>query len=209
MKKDSLIYKYHKIVKSDKKLSDSSKKKIRNNFVTKLFLRIFLSTFILLCLVIIDKVSISVQNVKLSENTIRKNLNFLKMVTLFNGMFGEFIIIDDDLNVDSSNLYDQVRYQNNINYVVNDNFSGVVSSASGVVTKIIKHNDDTYAITLEASDGFEYTYDGLITIDFSIYNYIGKGTIIGLAKTQDEKYTFELIIKKDGKYYDFYQMVEG
>ena len=79
MKKDSLIYKYKKAMKESENATNSEKKKIRYNFVTKLFFRIFLSTFILLCLVIANKISISTKGIKLSEYTIEKNWNFLKI----------------------------------------------------------------------------------------------------------------------------------
>ena len=184
MKKDSLIYKYKKAMKESENATNSEKKKIRYNFVTKLFFRIFLSTFILLCLVIANKISISTKGIKLSEYTIEKNWNFLKMVTVFNGMFGEFIVINDDQTVDSNTLYDQITYHHNVNYITNYDFSGAMATSSGVVSKII--------------------YDGLESIDFSIYNYVEKGTVIGLAKKENNQYTFKLTIKKDGKYYDFY-----
>ena len=44
MKKDSLIYKYKKAMKESENATNSEKKKIRYNFVTKLFFRIFLSS---------------------------------------------------------------------------------------------------------------------------------------------------------------------
>ena len=128
MKKDSLIYKYKKAMKESENATNSEKKKIRYNFVTKLFFRIFLSTFILLCLVIANKISISTKGIKLSEYTIEKNWNFLKMVTVFNGMFGEFIVINDDQTVDSNTLYDQITYHHNVNYITNYDFSDPIPS---------------------------------------------------------------------------------
>ena len=204
MKKDSLIYKYKKAMKESENATNSEKKKIRYNFVTKLFFRIFLSTFILLCLVIANKISISTNGIKLSEYTIEKIWNFLKMVTVFNGMFGEFIVINDDQTVDSNTLYDQITYHHNVNYITNYDFSGAMATSSGVVSKIVKNKDKTYTITIQGIDDYVYIYDGLESIDFSIYNYVEKGTVIGLAKKENNQYTFKLTIKKDGKYYDFY-----
>ncbi len=126
------------------------------------------------------------------------------MVTVFNGIFGEFIVINDDQTVDSNHLYDQITYNNNINYIINYDFSGVVATSSGVVSKIVKNKDKTYTITIQGIDDYVYIYDGLESIDFSIYNYVEKGTVIGLAKKENSQYTFKLTIKKDGKYYDFY-----
>ena len=76
--------------------------------------------------------------------------------------------------------------------------------SSGVVSKIVKNKDKTYTITIQGIDDYVYIYDGLESIDFSIYNYVEKGTVIGLAKKENNQYTFKLTIKKDGKYYDFY-----
>lgn len=140
----------------------------------------------------------------MSEYTIEKNWNFLKMVTVFNGMFGEFIVINDDQTVDSNTLYDQITYHHNVNYITNYDFSGAMATSSGVVSKIVKNKDKTYTITIQGIDDYVYIYDGLESIDFSIYNYVEKGTVIGLAKKENNQYTFKLTIKKDGKYYDFY-----
>ena len=79
-----------------------------------------------------------------------------------------------------------------------------MATSSGVVSKIVKNKDKTYTITIQGIDDYVYIYDGLESIDFSIYNYVEKGTVIGLAKKENNQYTFNLTIKKDGKYYDFY-----
>ena len=52
MREDSLILKYRKAMKQKSNATIEEKNKIRSNYVTKLFLRIFLSSLLLLLLIL-------------------------------------------------------------------------------------------------------------------------------------------------------------
>lgn len=205
MRKNSLSYRYKKALREHSNATNEEKRQIKYNYITKLFLRIFLSTLILLGLIIMNKITFTKKGYLFSERTIEKNWNFLNLVTTINALFGEFIIIEDDVMVDSSTLYDEVVFENEINVIKNYSFSGVTSAASGVVTKIIKDNNDLYTITIQSNDDYFYTYSNLESIDYSIYSYVGKGEIIGVAQNQNSFYTFELKIEKEGTSYSFYE----
>lgn len=208
MKKDSLVYRYKKALKEHSNSSNDELKKIRYNYVTKLFFRIFLSTLILLCLVVSDKISMNVKNIKLSEYTINKQWNFLKLVSSFNAMFGEFIVLSDDKTVDGSLYYDEIEYVNGINYITNHG-NGVVISKSGVITRIIKDDNNTYTVDIQTNDDYIFTYRGLTGLDYSIYSYLEQGSILGLASLNEEGYQFSLIIKKGDVSYDYYNFTES
>lgn len=203
----SLMKKYNKAMRSKKNRSDSDKKKIHNNFVSRLFFRIFLSSLILLTFVITDKITIQKTGKGFFTNVISKNWNFLKMTKTFNSLFGNFLPVNDE-EVYSSNVYDKVIYQDGINYVTNNSFSGVTNLTSGVITKIKKEKNKTYTVTIQGSDDYLYTYSGLTSIDYRIYNYVNASDILGLASLNNGTYHFEVMIEKEGVKYDFYEKSE-
>ncbi len=205
MKKESLLDKYQKALKANDKISEKTKKKLHYSYINKLFWRIFLSTLLLLGLIIGNKITLSKKNFSLSEYTIEKNWNFLKMTTVFNKIFGNFIDINSDDMLSDSTLFDEITYQDNTNYIVNYQFSGVNNLASGVIIKIIKNNDQTYLVMIQTVDNYIYTYERLKSVDWGIYNYLEKGKVIGLASKVDDTYQHNLTIKKDGKYYEYFK----
>lgn len=206
MKNDSLLYRYKKALKNSNQKDESETRKIHYNYINKLFFRIFLSTLILLCLVIIDKISMNIKKIRICENSINKSWNFLNLVTTFNGMFGEFIVIDETVEVDNKQLYDDINYIQNINVITNTSINGVIICESGVVTKILKDEDKLYTVEILSNDDVLYCYSNLSTVDVSIYTYIEAGNIIGEANSNNGKFTFNLTINKDGKYYEYNDM---
>lgn len=205
MKSESLLKKYQKAMKSKENLSDQEKSKIHYNYVSKLFFRIFLSSLLLLMLIVTDKVTYKKTKTNIIDTTIRRNWNFLKMTNVFNSLFGQFFKIDDTVDVYHANVYDNVKYENNVNYITNHSFSGVTNLTSGIITKIKKEKDGTYTITIQGSDDFIYTYGKLTSVDYHIYNYVDASDILGLASYDNSKYHFTLTIEKEGVYYDFYE----
>lgn len=208
MKSDSLLKKYKKAMRSKQSASDLEKKKVHQNYISRLFFRIFLSSLILLAFVVTDKITLKKSGEGFFTNIIQRNWNFLKMTKVFNSLFGEFIPIDGDKDVYNTNVYDMVVYENGVNHVTNSSFSGVTNLTGGVITKIKKEKDNTYTITIQGSDDYVYTYSKLTSLDYNIYNYIEAGSIIGLASEENGVYKFDLKIEKEGKVYDFYEKSE-
>ncbi len=209
MKSDSLLKKYKKAMKSKAMASDTEKKKIHQNFVSRLFIRIFLSSVILLTFVGVDRIVLKKTGRTFFEKNIQTNWNFLKMANIFNTLFGEFIPKNDDINVDITNAFEHIEYKNGVNVITNQTFSGVTNIASGIVTKIKREKDQTYTIVIQSDNDYVYTYSGLESIDFNIYSYIAKGTIIGLAKNEENCYKFNIKIEKEGVEYSYYENWEN
>lgn len=209
MKKDSLVYRYQKAMKEKAHTSNETKRKIHYNYVTKLFFRIFLSSVILLGLVVSNRVFTFKDGATLKEKTVERNWNFMKLAGTFNALFGNFLPKDIDQVVYQTDIYEQVVFHQNLNYVENTAFNGVKNLTSGVVSCIKKGEDGTFSITIQSIDDFEYTYMGLKTSDVSIYSYVSSESILGLAEEKNGKYTFMVKIQKDGKAYDFYDMSEN
>lgn len=187
--------------KNTESLSEEVKKK-KLNYIDKLFIRIFLSSLVVLLLISLDFLKINFNYVY------KDNLNFLKFANLFNGNFGNFISSDIDKNAYSLNTYDEVFYdkENNINIVYNYGFDGIYNLENGIVTKIIRNSNGLYEVTIKGYDGYNYTYLDIESIDYHIYSYIGSNGIIGLAPYDKNLnyFTFKLIIEKEGVFYDYY-----
>ncbi len=173
-------------------------KKNKSNYITKLFFRIFLSSLILLFLVTISP--------KELKNKIKEDLSFLKFVKTFNSLFGEIIIFENDELVDSTIFYDDIEYKNEINYVKNDSFDGVYNFSNGIVTKIIKNDNETYTISIMTEDDYLFTYYDLSSFDYRLYEYVNKGEIIGKTTNQNNSYNYKIKITKDGTNYDYFEV---
>ncbi len=208
MRSDSLLKKYKKALRENQEASMKTKRKIQYNFITKLFLRIFLSSFILLMLIVANKVTMLKKNYKITELTLEKNWNFLKLVTTFNGLFGEFIVINNDKQVSMASLYDEIVYQDNINHIYNYQFDAGYCLASGVITKITKDKNNLYTITIQTQDDFVYEYRNLSSFDYHIYNYVEVGSILGLSQNLNDKYTYDLVIQKGDQFYEYNNITE-
>ena len=195
MREDSLILKYRKAMKQKSNATIEEKNKIRSNYVTKLFLRIFLSSLLLLLLILGN--NYAVKNDKIS--------NFIKIANIFNSIFGNFIPIDggNDVLVDATTLYGSINYVEGINYIDNNSFEGVYNFEAGIIIKKTKDKDGLYTITVLSQNNICYTYIGLTTCNFNLYSYVSKKTIIGNGlQDQNGNYQFKLIIEKEGVKYD-------
>lgn len=195
------------LIKRNKNKTEQLKKK-KLNYIDKLFIRIFLSSILILSLVTIDRLKNN--HISLLFND---NINFLKIAKIFNGDFGNFVNSKFDEHVYSVNIYDEVLYdkKTELNLVYNYSFDGVYNLENGIVTKIKRKDNGYYDITIKGYDGFNYTYCDLESIDFHIYNYVSNEAIIGVAP-YDEKtkcYVFKVIIEKEGVKYDYYQNAEN
>lgn len=181
-------------------------KKPEKTFFDKLFLRIFLSSLLLLVIVGSErcfnqlKINLSLQN---QFNT---NLNILKIVNFFKGTPLAIIPDDDVISVYEPNIYDKVEYKDGVNIINNESFAGVTNLVSGYVSRI-KKTGAGYSITVKSIDGLEYEYFELESIDYHIYEYIKAGEIIGKAKYQAD-YEFKLIISDQNGVYSFYEKAD-
>ena len=85
-----------------------------------------------------------------------------------------------------------------MNYIKNDSFDGVYNFSNGIVTKIIKNDNETYTISIMTEDDYLFTYYDLSTFDYRLYEYVNKGEIIG--KTTDQNNSYNYKIKITNKY---------
>lgn len=168
------------------------KKNKETTYFDKLYIRIFLSS--LLLLVFIGCKNLFNFNI---INNLNNNMNIFPLLNLFTNM-DDFQI--NDLPVDLITNYENIEYSNGINYITNESFNGVASASTGIVVKIIKQNN-LYEVTIKSEDGLEYTYRGLSSIDVSLYSYVLVNNPIGTAYFNNQMYNFSLEIKDDNTVY--------
>ena len=187
------------INENNKKIDLEELKKKKLNFIDKLFIRIFLSSLLLLSMVVLEN--------NFTKTLMTKELNFLSYAKLFNGVFDGFIPVSDvpvyNLNIYDNVLYESISKENEIhNYTINF----VQPLSEGVVTKIYKSKDNKFDVYIKSIDGYSYIYKGLENIEVSIYSYVNLEKIIGTASFDDvlNCYKFKLIIEKDGECFSYY-----
>lgn len=177
----------------NKRFKRYNKKQRRNNklnkkkrsYFDKLYIRIFLSS--LLLLILLGSKNLFNLNI---FNTVNQNMNILPIVNLFTKIYD----IPEDIVVNITDNYEEIEYINGINYITNKSFNGVTIIKTGIVVKIEKLND-LYYVTIKSDDGIEYTYGNLTNLDVSIYSYVTANSTIGSALYIDDEYRFSLKIK--------------
>lgn len=173
-------------------------KKKHLKFIDKVFIRIFFSSIILLLLTYFNTFN-NVINVK-----ILRNINFLSISKTIDNLFNTNLFNKGEVTVYSQAFYEEVKFENEVNYISNSSFAGVESLVDGIVIKIEKRNE-LYNIYIQSSDDLIYKYCNLESIDVHIYSYVNQKDVIGKAVLSDEKYKFELIILNDNKPLSYYE----
>ena len=173
-------------------------KKKHLKFIDKVFIRIFFSSIILLLLTYFNTFNNDI-NVK-----ILRNINFLSISKTIDNLFNTNLFNKGELTVYSQAFYEEVKFENEVNYISNSSFAGVESLVDGIVIKIEKRNE-LYNIYIQSSDDLIYKYCNLESIDVHIYSYVNQKDVIGKAVFSDEKYKFELIILNDNKPLSYYE----
>lgn len=189
------------VVKVKKKRYSMLRKKSKDkkSYIDKLFLRIFLSSVVLLLLCLFDEF---LPNLKFN-NYLNSNLNFVKFVKIFNKTPLQLIDEEELLSVYEDDIYEEVSFDNGINYINNHSYSAVENLVAGYVSKINYHNN-VYTVVITGIDGNEYHFNNLESLDVSIYEYVKPKEIIGKAMYVDGNYCFELVINDNGRRISFY-----
>lgn len=198
------MFKSTKKYRRRKNLLVEPQSKDKKTYIDDLFLRIFLSSLLLLSLCAIERF---IPNYNLRIN-LNYNFNLIKATKLFANTPLEIITEDEVITVYEIDVYDKVSYDNGINYVTNNSYAGVDNLVSGYVVKILKDNDNNgntiYTVVVKGADGLEYTYLELESIDVSLYRYLDAKETLGKAKYDNNNYNFKLIIENKGEKINFY-----
>lgn len=174
-------------------------KKQQKTFFDKLYIRIFLSS-ILLFLLLLTKNILKINEV----NMINNHMNIFPLIQLFTNVYD---FNNKDLQVDLSTNYEYINYKDGINYITNESFNGVSSASTGIVVKINKHKN-MYSVTIKDENEFEYTYDGLINLDVSLYSYVLVNDVIGSVESKNNCFSYTIKINKNDKNYSLLNVYE-
>lgn len=184
-----------------KYLNEKKEKKKHIKFIDKVFIRIFFSSLVLLFLTYFQTIENGF------TKSIKNNINFLSISTKIDNLFGSNLFNKGELTVYSQTFYEEVKFENEVNYITNSSFAGVETLVDGVVIKIEK-NDNLYNVYIQSSDNIIYKYCNLESIDIHIYSYVKQKDVIGKARLINDVYQFELYIIKDNKFISYYENSE-
>ena len=196
------LRKYNSYKKRKERIMDLNNqhlKKQQKTFFDKLYIRIFLSS-ILLLLLVLSKNIFKINDISMINN----HMNIFPLIQLFTNVYE---LNNKDLQVNLSTNYESIKYQNGINYITNESFNGVNSASTGIVVKINK-NDNVYSITIKDEKEFEYTYNGLINLDVSLYSYVLVNDVIGSVENKDNYFSYTITITKNNNFYSLLNIYE-
>lgn len=196
------LRKYNSYKKRKERITDLNNqhlKKQQKTFFDKLYIRIFLSS-ILLLLLVLSKNIFKINDISMINN----HMNIFPLIQLFTNVYE---LNNKDLQVNLSTNYESIKYQNGINYITNESFNGVNSASTGIVVKINK-NDNVYSITIKDEKEFEYTYNGLINLDVSLYSYVLVNDVIGSVENKNNYFSYTITITKNNNFYSLLNIYE-
>lgn len=196
------LHKYNSYKKRKERIIELNKlhlKKQQKTFFDKLYIRIFLSSILLLLLLLTKNIF------KINEvDRINNHMNIFPLIQLFTNVYD---FNNKDLQVDLSTNYEYINYKNGINYITNESFNGVNSASTGIVVKITKHKN-IYSVTIKDENEFEYIYDGLNNLDVSLYSYVLVNDVIGSVESIDSCFRYTITINKNDKTYSLLNIYE-
>ena len=211
--------KYQRIMRKYKKKSKNKNlnDKLRKTYFDSLYTRFFLSSLLLLSMVLANVVfHIDVHKEKLSafkerrqkegagvsKKDVQKYLNTnINITKIGYTLFSTFIEKEQEVEVSLIDMYDNHSYIKEINYIESSSYNGINNIKSGTVIKIYKENN-LYAVTIQTVDNYLITYNNLDTIECNLYQYISLNEIIGTSKYENDRFCFNIQIIKDNIFYN-------
>jgi hypothetical protein len=163
------------------------------NIIDRFLYKFLICTLLLLGIVLLDK--IKVLKIERLQVPLSEHLNILPALQLLdrNGILLP-LEITDQVSSSTYQVYQNAEKITNGRLIVLDDFQGVENYKPGVVVRIHKDTDGTYAVTVKGIDGLEYRYNHLENVDVNIYKYLRSGDIIGLPATKDGKNFYRFYI---------------
>lgn len=187
-KYERLMRRYYK----NKKKSKIVNEKLKKTYFDSLFIRFFLSSILLLIMVLLN--TLFGTDIK---SIINKNLNITK---IGENIFSIFIEKPTDSFVSSTSQYEEILFDENSNIIKSISYNGVNNFQSGTVIKIEMKNNK-YIVTIQTSNDYLYVYKNLESIECQLYEYLETNESIGTSSYQNNQFLFVVDIIKDNKYY--------
>lgn len=173
--------------------------KIKKKYILKKSVKIALSKLLIIIIIFLIGMILTKNNDYnkniIKEKLFERNIPFQKIKGIYEKYFGNVLSISKEIKKTEPVFKETIQYikkepkENGIELKVEENYL-VPSIESGIIINI---KED--AIIMEQVDGIEVTYKNIEKGDFSLYDYIEKGEIIGKV-TNDELF---LTFQKNGE----------
>lgn len=175
------------------------------SFIDRFLYKLFIGFFLLAIVVILDYFKfVSYENIK---EKVSEHFNVLEIIKKINGSTKIIPINYNEDIVVSSDIYPQIKLENNEYFIKLDEYEAVENYCLGIVISIYKNKDDTYKVKILGNDDVLYIYDRLESVNCNIYSCLDTKEIIGKASYNFlEKYNyFYLKPMKNNQFYKLYK----
>lgn len=167
----------------------------------KQLIKLCIVTIITLILLILIKKNYTIKNV-IYDNVYNNNISFARINKIYKKYFGRNLFIESKITTkdvfNEKIVYNSKnKYKNGVSLEVDDNYI-VPNLEDGLV--IFKGKKEEYGnvVIIQQSDGIEVWYGNLEHIDVKLYEYVGKGKLIGSCNNK-----LFLAFKKNGVFLDY------
>ena len=194
--------KYEKIIKRSNKKDEGSNIK---KYLINLMIRTLTVLVIILSLAVIYKSNSSLKD-NISSYFFEENIPFTKIKKIYDKYLGGILPIkkEDDITEvfdeklqfsDSSIYYDGVKLSVSESYLV-------PVLEEGMVVFVGEKENYGKTVIIENLDGVDYWYGNISNTSLKLYDYVGKGSLIG--EVNNDLY---MVFSMDGKYLDYEEYI--
>ncbi len=138
---------------------------------------------------------------KYYEEVLNKNMNFNQINEFYRKYIGKGKENDNDVeiaNLDDKALKEVVKENNSFKLNVGNDYPVAVLKP-GIIVFMGDKDDLGNTIIIQGNDGIDIWYSNITVSDYSLYDYVSTGDILGV---NNEDY-YKLTIMKDGKYLEY------
>lgn len=181
------------------KFLDKKKKNARSTYISKLFSRVLISVILFLSSMIF--INYSDKNKALfTKYAFEQNFKFNFFTEWYNKYFGDVLpvpeIPEDNLVFNENIAYKKIEtYENGFVLEVNSNYLVPVLK-SGIIVYVGEKENYGNTVIVQGIDGVDIWYSNINLTEYSLYDYVEEGKVLGEAKS-DQIY---LVFSKDGNF---------
>ena len=190
MMKDSKYYK--------KKMK---KKTIDNDKLSILFSKLLLAVIFVLGSLVLTNFSSDFKS-KYTKEVLERNMDFSSLNKFYNKYIGKDKKEEEVLvaNVSNSNSYEKVG--DSVKFTVSRE-QPINTIEGGIIVFIGEKDDLGKTIIVQGNDGVDIWYSNIDITEYSLYDYVSKGDVLGVSISDN----YLVTIKKDDKVLDYEEYI--
>lgn len=183
------------------KFSTNNKKK--SSYISRLFTRVLISVILFLCSMIFINSSES-NKTFYKKHVIDSNIQFNNFTKKYNQVFGTVIEQPETELVFNENLtYKKVEeFNKGYSFYVGNNYL-VPTLQSGIIVYIGEKEDYGNTVIVQGVDGVDIWYGNVSLNEYSLYDYVPKGSILAESKGE----YINLVFLKNGEYLNYEEYI--